>query len=119
MQDCAPSSDAVYRLPKSLHQERAASTRNAVRSCIPIHRLLSEIRLVRHVAGDGGVIAEYRIFGHRLARLHGPEEIPKVRLDVVPIVTVINHVVADGLVAERRIVLCMPLTVIFVAHLLW
>ena len=39
-------------------------------SRVPGDRLLAEIRFVRHVAGNGGVVAENRVLGHRLARFH-------------------------------------------------
>ena len=60
------------------------------------------------MAGDGGVIAKDRIFGHRLARPHRLEERLQVRTHVVPVVAFVGNILVHGFFAQRRIVLCMP-----------
>src|ERR1035438_6588511 len=69
---------------------------------IPGDWLLAEIRFVSHVAGDGGVIAKDRIFGHRLVRPHSLEERLQVRTHVVPVVAFVGNVLVHGFFAQRR-----------------
>src|SRR5579864_464763 len=84
---------------------------------VPENRLLSEIRFVRHVAGDGSVIAEDCVFHHRLARPYAIEKSLQVRAHVVPVVAVIGGLFMDGFLAQLGIMLGMPLLEIFFAHL--
>ena len=55
---------------------------------IPEYRLLPEVGLVGHVAGDGGMVAEDGIFGHRLAGLYRLEEVPQVRMTLSIVATI-------------------------------
>src|SRR5581483_10364545 len=86
---------------------------------VPGHRLLSEVRLVRHVACDGRVVPEHRIFRDVLARLHRLEENVQVRTHIVPIVAAVNRVLVLGFFAQGRIMLLMPLFEIGLAQLRW
>src|ERR1017187_2464302 len=90
---------------------------NSFRSRIPSDWLLTEIRFVRHVTGDGRVVAEHCIFCHRLARLHRLEKDVEVRTHIVPIVSLINDVFMHGLFPKYRVMLRMPLLHIFLPHL--
>src|SRR5579871_567459 len=53
--------------------------RDIVGGFVPVHGLFPEIRFVRHVASNGGVIAEHRVLHRRFAGAHGLEEIIQVR----------------------------------------
>src|SRR5580692_695971 len=94
-----------------------ASGLDGFRSRVPRDRPLPEIRLIRHVTGDSGVVAEHRILRHRLARFYRLEEYVQVRTHVIPVVALVHSVFTHGFFAELRIVLGVPLLEVFFPHL--
>src|SRR6516164_2942448 len=99
----------------SLSTKNAATT---LRRCVPVDlprprvphcNSLLEVRIVRHVTGDGGVVTEGGVFHRRLAGAHGVKEIPQVfAIQVVARGRVEAFARQDGLRARLRIVLHMP-----------
>src|SRR3954453_14624763 len=94
---------------------RAHSTQRAG-MLIPGHGFPTEIRLVGHVAGYGGMVSEYRVLSDRHSRLHCREEISQVRLDVIPIRALKNQVVGQRLPAKLTRMLFGPCLHVSGAH---
>src|SRR5262249_38747992 len=57
-----------------------------LRSFVPIHRALAEVRLIRHVARQRSMMSEHYILHHRFARSHRLKELPQVQTQIVVIV---------------------------------
>src|SRR5215467_15250022 len=83
---------------------------------IPIQRLSSEVRFVRHVTSDSRMVAEHRILGYRFARLHRLKECIQVRTHIVPVMSVVRDFFVNRFLAQRRSMLGMPLFNVFLAH---
>src|ERR1700733_4291725 len=82
---------------------------NRLRSFIPIHRTLSEIRLVRHVTTERRVVAEYDVLHHRLPGSDSLEKIPEMRLQIVVIIAFETLRFESRFMAELRVMFRMPL----------
>src|SRR6185312_16479551 len=63
---------------------------HGARGRVPIDLLLAEVGLIRHMAGDGGMVSEDSIFNVGFARFHRFKEGPEMWLQVVPIVAGID-----------------------------
>src|SRR5271168_2055858 len=94
---------ARHMVPSSCYDESGTTTLvrrlDGFRSLVPRYGTFAEVRLVGHVAGDRGVVAEDRIFCHGLTRLDRLEKHVEVRTHVVPVVAVVDHVIVDRLFA--------------------
>src|ERR1700747_3012438 len=84
--------------------------------CVPGDRRVTEVGFVGHVAGQGGVVAADRVFDDRLSGADVLEEIPEVRADVIPVVSFIRVGLAERLLANLRVMLCVPFLEIRFAH---
>src|ERR1700730_2096294 len=89
---------------------------DALRLGVPRHGGFTEVRLVRHVAGQRRMMAENRVLHHRLSRAYRLEVIPQVRFFLIPGNTSIGNALHGSLLARGDIVLSMPFLEIFLAH---
>src|SRR5580700_2457869 len=83
---------------------------------IPQNRGLAKIRFVRHVASEGSVMSEDRVFDNRISRTNRLKECPQVWVHIVVIGPFERYGLGHGLVAQFRIVLFMPLLFVGFAH---
>src|SRR5207237_733888 len=63
---------------QKLRAEQPGLAPHGLRGLVPRHGTLPEVRLIRHVAGQRGVVTEHRVLGHRLPGAHGLEERPQM-----------------------------------------
>src|SRR5205823_15125809 len=123
--DCRPL--AVYPSPRlTFRQDSAARTGRAVpdrpsldrlRRLVPRDCRPPEVRLVGHVTGERGVVAEHHILDHRLPGAHRLEEVPQVRPCEVTVGTRERYRLREGdRHARFGIVLPVPLLLVCVAQ---
>src|SRR5438477_10684840 len=94
-----------------------ASLLDRLRRLVPRARGPPEIRLVRHVTGERGVVAEDDILDHRLPGSHRLEEVPQVRPREVTVGTRERHRFREGeRLARLGIVLPVPLLLVRLAQ---
>src|SRR5438093_6646155 len=84
------------------------SAPNSLRGLVPRHDGLAEVRLVRHVARQRGVVTEHDVLRHRFPRAHCLEERPQVRPDVVEVGPAESYGLRHWRLAQLRIVLLVP-----------
>src|SRR6266516_5906739 len=88
-----------------------------LRRLVPRHRGPPEIRLVGHVTGERGVVAEHHVLDHRLPGAHRLEKVPEVRPGEVTVGTGERHRLSEG---NRRarfgIVFPVPLLLVRLAQ---
>src|SRR5437867_10717583 len=101
---------------ESRTQAIQSSALDAVGSRIPRDRTLAEIGFVCHVTSQSGVVSKHCILHNRLTRTYRLEEVPQMRLDVVPGNASIRDSFEGWFFPRNRIVFLMPLLEIFFAQ---
>src|SRR5258708_40367479 len=89
---------------------------DALRLFVPSHCALSEVRLIRHVARQSGVVAEDSVLYHGPPRPHRLEIIPQVWFHFVPGSAAIAEPFHGELLARRGVALLVPFLDILLAH---
>src|SRR5438876_184866 len=88
-------------------------------SSVSSHGLLTEIRLVRHVAGERGVMSEHCVFDHGVSGLYRLEEIPEMEMHVVEVGAFEGDRLRHRLLTEFGSVFGTPFLLVGLAHGMW
>src|SRR6185369_7819426 len=80
------------------------------------HGLFAEIRLIRHVTGQGCVMAKYGIFDDGISCSYSLKEIPEMGTHIVKIRPAAGDGLRHWLMAKLRIILLVPFFLISIAH---
>src|ERR1035437_8460145 len=86
---------------------------------VPVYCFLTEIGFICHMAGNSCVIAENSIFNYRLARFYRLEEIPHMRIKIIPVMTTIVHLIIKWFPSKFGGIFTIPFTLILSTHLMW
>src|SRR5215469_8400351 len=90
-----------------------------MRSLIPPHRALTEVRLIGKMARERGIMSENDVLHHRLPRTNRFEKLPQMRAEIVVIVSVVGLVFHHWFFAGGRVVLFVPLLRVGVSQARW
>src|SRR5262249_200448 len=109
----------LHGVPTGHARRKRSGALDGFRGRIPSDPALPEVGFICHVASQRGMMTEHCILHHRFSALDGAEEIPQMRLHVIEIISLVVGGFCEWFLAGLRIVLCMPLLQILLAHGPW
>ena len=114
---------ACLRQPSLLLKTNFYTVSNSALYCmgsfIPENWFLTEISLICHMTGNCCMIPEYSVLNNRFTRPYRFEEIPHMRIEIIPVVATIVNLVIQRFLSQFRSMFSLPFSFIFSSHLLW